>query len=151
VKRLRIAAPQEFWSGLVLLAVCAGAWALSANLSGMRGNQLGAGVTVRLFIGLLALSALVVVVRSLLIAGPALPRLALRGPLLLTAAVLFFSFAIRPLGLGLTCFGTTFLAALASREMRLHEAVIVSVLLTVFALGAFHYALRLPISPWPSL
>lgn len=145
----RIRAPQDFWSGLVLLAFAGGAWVLASGLSGMHGSQLGAGTTVRLFIFLLAVSAAVVMLRGLVHDGAPLSRVAIRGPFAVIAAVLFFSFGVRPLGLAIASFGTTFLAALASREIRWHESVILSAILAAFAVGAFHFALNLPIPLWP--
>lgn len=68
-----------------------------------------------------------------------------RAALLLTAAVLFFGFTIRGLGVVPTLLVTVLLAALAGPKMRLLPAVVMSVVLTALSVAIFIYALQLPL------
>ena len=81
--------------------------------------------------------------------GPVLQRYALRGPILVTASILFFAVAIRPLGLVFTSFLTVLIAASASDEVRWIETVIWSAFLSLFCSLLFPKALNLPLQLWP--
>ena len=74
-----------------------------------------------------------------------------RAVALLTFAVLFFGATVRGLGLAPALFVTVLVAALASVENTLLQAVAIAVGLTVFCILIFHYALRVAIplfGPW---
>ncbi len=66
---------------------------------------------------------------------------------LLLAAVMFFGFTVRGLGLGPSLLVTTFLAALAGHDTRPHRAAVIAVGLTVVCLTVFValLQLRLPV------
>jgi len=72
-----------------------------------------------------------------------------RGPLLVTAAIVFFAVTIRPLGLVFASFFTILIAAAASDEVRWRESVIWSAGLTLFCSLLFPKALNLPLQLWP--
>lgn len=146
-----IASPRNFWGGIALLALSATAYWLVGNLSAMHGYTFGAGTMPRLIAGLLmALSAILIGI-GLVARGPALPSLALRGPLMLFAAIIFFAFAIGPLGIVIASFLTYLIAALASKETRWGEALMTGVGMTAFCTALFYYGLSLPFTLWPAL
>jgi hypothetical protein len=68
-----------------------------------------------------------------------------RAALLLVAALIFFGFAIRGLGVVPTLLVSVFLAALAGPKMRLLPALVISVALTALSVAIFIYALQLPL------
>ncbi len=77
--------------------------------------------------------------------------IAWRGLGLILASVLFFAFALRPLGLIPTLTGTAFLATLASTRFHLKTAVPLTVGLVVFSWAVFVEGLGLPFvlfGPW---
>ncbi len=77
-------------------------------------------------------------------------RYGIRGPVFVTAAILFFSFAIRPCGLIITAFVAFLIAALGSDETRWKEAIIVGALPDGSdARCLFPYALGLPLDLLP--
>jgi putative tricarboxylic transport membrane protein len=144
-----IKGPQDFIGGLVLVAVALFAlWACS-DLQGMRGFSFGPGTAPRMFAALLmglgAAVALVGVVQE----GPVLQRLSWRGPLFVIAAIAFFAFAIRPLGLVVSGLASFLIAALGSHETRWVEAIVVGVCLTIGCALLFPYVLGLPMPLFP--
>jgi hypothetical protein len=68
-----------------------------------------------------------------------------RGVLLLTAAVLFFGFSVRRLGLVPALFVASFLAALSSTRTTIVAALVTAVALTVFCVLIFVEALGMPV------
>lgn len=93
------------------------------------------------------------VVLGLSIAGKALvsPETGELGPVpwraavLLVAALLFFGFAIRGLGVAPTLFVSVLVAALAGPKMRLLPALTIAAVLTALSVAIFLYALQLPL------
>jgi hypothetical protein len=74
-----------------------------------------------------------------------------RGIVLVTAAVVFFAFAGRKLGLAPSLAVATFMAAMAPQQATLVSAALLSLALTAFCVAVFVHALGLPypvIGPW---
>ena len=74
-----------------------------------------------------------------------------RAAVLLVAAILFFGFAVRGLGIVPTLFVSVLLAALAARGMRLVSALVIATSLTALSVLIFIYLLQLPLrlfGPW---
>ncbi|HTO34152.1 MAG TPA: tripartite tricarboxylate transporter TctB family protein [Pararhizobium sp.] len=146
-----IASPRNFWGGFALFVLSAAAYWLLGNLSAMHGYTFGAGTMPRLIAGLLAALSVVLIGMGLAIRGSALPTLALRGPLMLFSAIIFFALAVSALGIVITSFLTYLIAALATKETRWGEAVVAGVCMTVFCTVLFYYGLSLPFALWPAL
>jgi putative tricarboxylic transport membrane protein len=142
--------PQDFYGGLVLIAIALFALLISRNLSGMHGFTFGPGTAPRLFAVLLAVTGAAVVISSLMTIGPPLERYGLRGPLFITASILVFALTVRPLGLVIASFASIVIAAAASPEVRWLESLIWAVVLTFFCALLFPYGLNLPLQLWPS-
>lgn len=141
--------PQDFWGGLGLVAFALFSLWAGSDLPGMRGFAFGPGTAPRLFGTLLALTGGLVALNGLISHGPPLERWGIRAPVLFLASVVFFGFAIRPMGLIITAFVTLMIASAASKEVRWVEAIIWACALTAFSVGLFIYGLSLPISLWP--
>jgi putative tricarboxylic transport membrane protein len=144
-----IKCPQDFVGGLVLVVVSLFAlWACS-DLQGMHGFSFGPGTAPRMFaILLLGLGAAVAIV-GVLQDGPALQTYAWRGPLFVMAGIVFFAFAIRPLGLIISGLATFLISALGTPETRWTETIIVGVCLTIGCALLFPYVLGLPMPLFP--
>jgi putative tricarboxylic transport membrane protein len=143
--------PQDFYGGLALAAIALFALWASSDLSGMRGFSFGAATAPRLFAVMLGLTGAVVALIGLIVPGPALERYAIRGPLLVTASILFFAVAIRPLGLIITSFICIMISAAASPEVKWGQSIVWAAILTVFCSLLFVYGLKLPLQLWPNL
>jgi len=126
-----IKGPQDFVGGLVLVAVSIFAlWACS-DLQGMHGFSFGPGTAPRMFATLLMGLGAAVAVVGIVQEGPRLQHYAWRGPLFVMAGIVFFAFAIRPLGLIISGLATFLISALGSDETRWVEASVVGVCLTI--------------------
>jgi putative tricarboxylic transport membrane protein len=140
---------QDFYGGLVLVGVALIAFWASRKLPGQQGFAFGPGTSPRLFAGLLAIAGAAVAVIGLVTDGAKLERYAIRGPLLVTAAIILFAVTVRPLGLVISSYITIVLAAMGSAEFRWGEALIWAAVLTVFCTVLFLWGLGLPMQPWP--
>jgi putative tricarboxylic transport membrane protein len=141
--------PQDFYGGLVLIVFAAFALWASSDLTGTRGFQFGPGTAPRMFAILLGMMGIVITLIGAFTDGPPLQRYAIRGPLWVIAAILFFAFTVRSAGLVFTTFFTILIAAAASEEVRWKESIIWAVALTVFCCLLFPKALGLPLQLWP--
>lgn len=84
--------PQDFYGGLLLVAVAAIAFWAAGDLHGIRGFQLGPGTVPRLFAGLLGAMGVAVAVMGIVTEGPDLQRGAARATAF--AAVLLVLFLL---------------------------------------------------------
>lgn len=141
--------PQDFFGGLVMMAVAVFALWASSDLQGMHGFSFGAGTAPRLFAVLLLGLGAAVVVMALLVDGPQLAIYAWRGPLFVSLSILSFAVTIRPLGLIISAFTCFMVAALGTPETKWKEAVIVGICLTIGCSLLFPYALGLPLQLLP--
>jgi hypothetical protein len=73
----------------------------------------------------------------------------IRGPYMITLAVLSFSTYIRPLGLIITTFLLVVVSGFGTTEMRMRESLIWGVVLAAFCAVLFPYVLNLPMQLWP--
>jgi hypothetical protein len=145
----RLKAPQDYFGGVVLMAIALFALWASSDLQGMHGFSFGAGTAPRMFgVLLLALGAAVAVV-GLVTDGPELAIYAWRGPLFISLAILSFAYTIRPLGLVISAFASFMIAALGTPETRWKETIIVGICLTIGCSLLFPYALGLPLQLFP--
>lgn len=146
---VRPRAPQDYFGGIVLMAVALFALWASSDLQGMRGFSFGAGTAPRMFgLLMLALGAGVAVV-GILTEGPELTHYAWRGPLFVSLAILSFALTIRPLGLVVSAFASFIISALGTPETRWKETIIVGICLTIGCSLLFPYALGLPLQLFP--
>jgi hypothetical protein len=140
---------QDYFGGVVLMAVALFALWASSDLQGMHGFSFGAGTAPRMFgVLLLALGA-VIALMGLLVDGPDLATYAWRGPLFISIAIVCFAFSIRPLGLVVSAFASFMISAIGTHETRWTEAVIVGVCLTIGCAVLFPYVLGLPMPLFP--
>ena len=146
---VRLRAPQDYFGGVVLMAIALFALWASSDLQGMHGFSFGAGTAPRMFgVLLLALGAGVAVV-GLLTDGPELATYAWRGPLFVSLAILSFAITIRPLGLVISAFASFIISALGTPETKWKETIIVGICLTIGCSLLFPYALGLPLQLFP--
>jgi Tripartite tricarboxylate transporter TctB family len=146
---VKVRSPQDYIGGVVLMALALFALWASSDLQGMRGFSFGAGTAPRMFgVLMLALGA-AIALTGLVTEGPGLSHYAWRGPLFVSAAIVFFALAIRPLGLIVTAFASFMIAALGTHETRWIEAVIVGACLTAGCAILFPYILGLPMPMLP--
>jgi len=122
----RIRNQQDFYGGLVLVAIAAFALWASRDLPGMRGFAFGPGTAPRIFASILGVLGLVVAAGGLVIDGPPVERVAVRGTVL--GALLIAIFVV------VSNFAAPITTGLGLRQYETVLAAIVVLLVTV-ALG----------------
>ncbi len=146
---LPVKGPQDYYGGVVLIALALFAFWASSDLPGMRGFQFGPGTAPRLFAGLMLALGVGVVLTGLFLVGPGLQRYQWRGPFFVSLAILSFAVTIRPLGLVISAFASFMISALGSTDQRWTQTLIVGIAITAFCSVLFPYALGLPFQLWP--
>ena len=142
-------APQDYFGGIVLMALALFALWASSDLQGMHGFSFGAGTAPRMFAVLLLGLGAVIALMGILQDGPHVARYAWRGPLFVSLAILCFAVAIRPLGLVVSGLASFLISALGTPETRWVETIIVGVCLTIGCALLFPYVLGLPMPLFP--
>jgi len=139
---------QDFLGGLVVIAVAGFAYWLARNLPTGAAGGMGPGTLPKGLALLLGGLGVLLLLNSL--KGERLARWSIRGPLFVLGALVVFGLAVRPLGLAVAGPLAIAAAAFASSEVRWRETLIFGVLMTLFCVGLFKFALGLPIplAPW---
>ena len=162
---LRVHVPnhRDYYGGLALIGLALLAFWAGADLAGMRGFSFGAGTAPRLFASGLAIVAALITVSGLVTKGEPIGGYAVRGPAFVTLSILAFAFLIRgftfqfgetlvrvpAFGLIIASFVTFVISAVASKETRWIESLIMAAALTAFCVLVFVYLLGLPFQLWP--
>ena len=141
---------QDFAGGLVVIAVAVFAFWQAADLPIGTLGGMGPGMLPRSLAVLFGLLGALLLVDSVLEAGLPLEPWSIRGPVLVAVAMVAFGLTVRPLGFFVAGPLAIVIAALASKEVRWVETIVVGLLMTIFCIGLFKFALGLPIplAPW---
>jgi putative tricarboxylic transport membrane protein len=144
-RRRIVRAPRNLAAGLVLVAVATVALRSTARLEVGRLRAMGPGMVPRSVAVLVGLSGLLLVAASLLRDGPSLARWRLRGPVLVSLAILGFAATIRSVGLAVAGPLVVILGGSAAPDFRWKELVTFAIVVTAACIALFRYALGLPI------
>jgi hypothetical protein len=151
MRPMRIRNPTDFWTGLIF-----GGFGLFAAVYAATHYKLGSAVRMgpgyfpTWVGGLVAILGLVLLLRSLQIDGPRLPRLRLRPVLFVLGASIAFGYLLKPAGLVLATALLVVVSAAGGHEFRWKEVLLLAAGLAAFAVGVFVYGLGLPFPLWPS-
>ncbi|MGQ0547948.1 MAG: tripartite tricarboxylate transporter TctB family protein, partial [Betaproteobacteria bacterium] len=91
----------------------------------------------------------VLLIRSLRLEGPPVPRLVLRPAVFLICASVAFGYLVRPLGFLIATLLLVIASAAGGRQFRWREVIPLAMVLAVFAFCVFVYGLGLPFPIWP--
>jgi putative tricarboxylic transport membrane protein len=142
---LRIRAPQKFVGGIALVGICAFVlWAVD-DLSGGTIQLMGPAMFPRGLGILLGIGGIVLMADSLLRDGEGLEKLALRGPLLVTAGIILFALTIRSLGLAVAGTLALIVSGFATEEARPVEVVAFAAAVTFGCIVVFRYLLGMSV------
>jgi hypothetical protein len=148
---MQIRAPKDFWSGVMFCGFAAVALLAARGYAPGTAGKMGPGYFPLLLGGVLAGLGLILVGRSLVLAGEAVPRIHLLPLAVIAGAVALFGAMIEYCGLVISLAVLTVLTAWAGAQFRVMETVALAAVLIVFSVGVFFYALGLPLNLWPSL
>jgi hypothetical protein len=147
---MTIRAPKDFWAGIMFLAFAAVAIFAARGYSMGAAGRMGPGYFPMALGIVLGGLGIMLAVRAFLISGPDIDGIALRPLLTIVLAVVLFGLLIQHLGLVVSLIVTVVASAFASRESRTLEVSALALVLAAFSVGIFVYALRLPLTIWPS-
>ena len=143
--------PQDFYAGLTIIAISLFVFWATRNLDGMTGFRFGPGTAPRLISGLFGATGIILLVSSLMIAGPNVGRFSIRGSFFVVGAVLFFAATVGPTGIVVSGFFTIIIASAGSPDYRPKESILVAAALSAFCAILFAGLLDLPLPLWPKL
>ena len=147
---MRIKSPKDFWAGALFGGL--GLFvAVYAALEYQYGTavRMGPGYFPTWIGAMVAVLGLILVIRSLRLDGPPLPRIALRPTLLILIGAIAFGYLLKPLGLVAATVLAVLVSAFGGHEFRWREATVLALVLAIFSVGVFVYALGLPFPLWP--
>ena len=147
---MNIRASKDFWAGIMFLSFASVAVLAARGYSMGTAGRMGPGYFPMVLGLVLGLLGLLIIARSVVAGSGAISGLQLRPLLVLAGAVLTFGLLIERLGLVITLAVVVAASAVASRESRPLEIAALAAMLAAFSVGIFVYALRLPLSVWPS-
>jgi putative tricarboxylic transport membrane protein len=139
---------QDFLGGLAIIAVAVFAYWQARHLPTAAAGGMGPGTLPKGLAVLLGGLGVLLVLHSL--KSERMGRWSVRGPLFVLGGLVLFGLAVRPLGLLIAGPLAIAAAAFASSEVRWRETLIYGVLMTLFCVALFKFALGLPIplAPW---
>jgi hypothetical protein len=140
-----IRAPQNFISGLALIAIAAFAvWALR-NLSQGTLTSIGPAMLPRWVAVGIGSCGVVLVIASLLRKGTPLEPWHMRGPFFVCMGMVAFAVCIEFIGFLVAAPLAMIICGFGSNEVRWKELLVLALALTLFCVGLFRYALNQPI------
>jgi putative tricarboxylic transport membrane protein len=138
--------PADLVAGLALVATSALAFYFSQDLPNMVDYRFTAGTAPRLTALMLGGFGVAICVMAFLRASEegGYPVYAIRGPLVVAAAVVLFAVTVKPLGLLLSCFLLFVLTSLARPKPKWGEVFIAAAVMSAGCVAVFVYFLKLP-------
>jgi hypothetical protein len=132
-------------AGVALVGICAFVvWAVD-DLSEGTIQLMGPAMFPRWLGILLGLGGMILIVDSLLRDGDPLGKWSLRGPVLVTGAIILFALTIRTLGLAVAGTLALIVSGFATEEARPREVIIFAVAVTVGCIILFRYLLSMSV------
>lgn len=146
-----IRSPKNFIVGLIFIGLSLLFGISASGLQMGTPGRMGPGyfpLMLSIALGLLGIVVLIVGLRK---DGDRPTGANIRGTILVTAAVVVFALAIRPLGLIPTVIASSLLFSLAGHEFRPVSAIVASLVLALGSWAVFIVGLRMPWTPFGSL
>ncbi len=144
-----ISHPQDFWSGVLFIAVAVLFAVSGRNLDAGQLSQIGPGYFPRGVALILGLIGVTLCARALLRKGQSLGFWSVRGIVTVLGAVIAFGLSIREMGLICSGLATMFVSFLGTPDARWLEAIAVSVIVVIACTLLFVTGIGLTIPIWP--
>ena len=145
---LRVKSPQDLGAGLVFTAIGLAGVYFARHLALGSTLRIGPGYFPTLLSCLIVGIGVILMMRALVIEGPAIGRISLRPLLFIVATILVFAVGIETIGLIASSLLVTLVAAYARRAVNLTETALLGAGLAAFVVIAFVYGLSQPLPPW---
>lgn len=141
---------KDFWAGIMFLTFAAVAVLAARGYAMGSAGRMGPGYFPMALGIVLGLLGLIIIGRAFVAGDERVGTLQLRPLLVIVVAVCLFGLLIERLGLVVALVTVVVVSAMASREYRPVEVAALAATLAAFSVGVFVYALRLPLTLWPS-
>jgi hypothetical protein len=148
---MKIKAPKDFWAGLMFIA-----FGLAFMIIALKNYQLGTAVRMgpgyfpTVLGGIITVLGALILVGSLAIEGPKVPKFHFRPMIFVLAGCLVFAYALKLVGLIVSIFLLVLISAFGGHEFKWKEVTILGVVLAVFSVFVFVKGLTLPFPIWPA-
>ncbi|MEK6594276.1 MAG: tripartite tricarboxylate transporter TctB family protein, partial [Pseudomonadota bacterium] len=142
--QLKIKNQENFWSGLMFIGFGILAIAISRDYPLGSAMRMGPGYFPTYLGAIMALLGVIIVLGAFKTEGEKIKPFAWRGMILLTLAFSIFGWAIDHIGFVPALFAMIVCSALAGKEFKLLEVLIMSVVLILGCIALFIYGLELP-------
>jgi len=146
---MRIRSPKDFWAGLIFVAIAAAFILLAQQYRLGDLNRMGPAMFPTLVGALLAALGAIVVLRSFVLDGEALPRFHARPIGVSLLAIVLFGVALQWLGLVAAIAVLVLVGAYAARDVRPMENLALAAGMILFSVAIFVWLLGLPLPLWP--
>ncbi len=147
---MKIKSPQDFWAGLMFIVF--GLFFLIVARDYQMGTavRMGPGYFPTVLGGILAVLGTIVLLTSLAVAGPKVPKLSFKPIFFISLALILFGYLLKPIGFVLSVIVLVFVSAFGGHEFKLKEVSILAVVLVIFSVLVFVKGLTLPFPLWPA-
>ena len=148
---VRIKAPKDFWAGLMFIGFGGFVmiWALAHYQMGTA-VRMGPAYFPAMLGGLMVFLGVLVLIESVAMEGPPVPKFAFRPLILISLACVVYGYLMKPAGLIVATAALVFISAYGGHEFKWKEVAIMSVVLVIFSVLVFVKALALPFPVCPS-
>ena len=148
---VKIKAPKDFWAGVMFIGFGGFflAWALTHYQMGTA-VRMGPAYFPTVLGGLLAFLGVLVLIESLAMEGPPVPKFAFRPLILISLACVIYGYAMKPGGLIVATALLVFVSAYGGHEFKWKEVTVLFLILIVFSVLVFVKGLTLPFPICPS-
>ena len=147
---MRIRSPKDFWVGLIFVAIAAAFILLAQQYRLGDLHRMGPAMFPTLVGALLAALGAIVVLRSFVLDGEALPRFHARPIGVSLLAIVLFGVALQWLGLVAAVAVLVLVGSYAARDVRPLENLALAAVMIVFSVAVFVWLLGLSLPLWPS-
>ena len=135
---------KDFFAGLLFIAIGALAVVIARDYPMGSAMRMGPGYFPTILGGILFVFGVYVMLRGILSGAKVKGVWGWKPLALITLSIVLFGFIVERLGMIPALVAMFFAAALAGREFRFKEVLLLTVLMSVFAAGVFVYGLKLP-------
>jgi putative tricarboxylic transport membrane protein len=146
-----IRSAKDFWSGLIYLFVGLSAIVIARDYGMGSALKMGAAYFPSALGGLLILIGSISIIRSFIVQGTPIGKLAFKGLTYVIASVVLFGLTVRGAGLAVALPGLVVISALGSSRFRWGPTLAMAAGLTIFCVLVFIKGLGVPlpvVGPW---
>ena len=142
---LRIRNPQDFGAAAVFIAIGVAGLYFASDLAFGTSSRMGPGYFPVLLCACILLIGIIVGIRSLSIAGPAVERIPLRPIAVIVLCIISFGLLIERAGVAITAAALILLASYARPGAKLGESLALAAAMVAFVIAVFVIALGQPL------